>query len=57
MFLILAIVFKKYLCKLTINDGISKKYLCKSTIDNSNLVGEEVHVYIKFTPTTKLNNI
>ena len=56
MHLILAIVLKKYLCKSTINDG-GKKYLCKSTIDNDDLVGEEIHVYTKFTYITELNNI
>lgn len=53
---ILAIVFKKYLCKSTINDD-SKNYLYKSTIDNSNLVEEEIYAYTKFKHITELNNI
>ncbi len=44
MYLMSAIVFKKYLFKSTIDDG-GKKYLCKSTNDNGGLVGEEIHVY------------
>lgn len=56
MHLVLAIVFKKYLYKSTINDG-DKKYFYKSKIDDSNLVGEEIHTYTKFTYITKLNNI
>ncbi len=50
MHLMLAIVFKKYSCKSTIDDS-SKKYLCKLIIDDSDLVGE------KFTRITELNNI
>ncbi len=34
-----------------------KNYLCKLTINDSGLVGKEIHVYIKFTHTTKLNNV
>ena len=56
MHLMLAIVFKKYSYKSTIDDG-GKKYLCKSTINDSDLVGEEIHAYTKFTHTTELNNI
>ncbi len=33
MYLIPTIIFKKYSCKSTINDG-GKKYSCKSTIDD-----------------------
>lgn len=56
MYLIPAIVFKKYLCKSSIDDS-SKKYLYKSIIDNSNLVGEKTCVYTKFTHIIELNNI
>ena len=56
MNLLPAIVFQKYLCKLTIDDG-NKEYLCKSIINNGGLVGEEIHVYIKFTHRIELNNI
>ena len=56
MHLILAIIFKKYLCKLTINNN-DKKYLLKLTINNGNLVEEKIYVYTKFMYTTKLNNI
>ena len=43
MYLILAMVFKKY--------------LYKSTIDDGGLIKEKIHGYIKFTHITKLNNI
>ncbi len=54
MYLMPTIVFKKYLYKLIIDDS-DKKYLYKSTINNSGLVGEEIHAYIKFTSTIELN--
>ena len=56
MHLIQAIVFKKYLCKLTINNG-SKKYLFILTINNNCLIREKIYIYMKFLQIIKLNNI
>ncbi len=56
IYLIPAIVFKKYLCKSIIDDN-GKKYSCKSTIDDNGLMGKEIHMYKKFMDIIELNNI